>query len=79
MILLTVVVTFLVTVLCVLFGTILGVKMAQLFNYLPACLIGPLAALAIGLGFGLTHLPFLAGLIAGVIGCAGSAIILARG
>jgi hypothetical protein len=76
---LTLVVTLLVTLLCLLFGTILGVKMAQLFNWVPACAIGPVTALAIGVGFGLTHLPLLAGLIAGAVGAIGAAIILARG
>lgn len=75
---LVVVLTFLVTIICGLFGTVLGVKMAQLFDWAPACAIGPLAALAIGVGFGLVHLPLLAGLIAGIVGAAGSIIALFR-
>lgn len=70
--------TILVSIICVLFGTVLGVKMAELFNWVPAAAIGPLAAFAVGLGFGVTRLPLAAGLIAAVIGAVGSTIAMFR-
>lgn len=75
---LLIVVTVLVTLICVLFGTVIGVKMAELFDWVPACALGPIAAFAVGLGFGLTRIPLPAGLIAAVIGAIGSCIIMFR-
>ncbi len=75
---LTLIAAFMVAILCLLFGTVLGVKMAQLFDWVPACAVGPLAALAIGVGFGLTRVPLAAGIIAGVIGAVGSTVAMYR-
>lgn len=75
---LVLILTFLVTLVCVLFGTVLGVKMVHLFDEPWMFLTGPVAALLIGVGFGLTHLPLLAGLFAGLVGAVGSVVALYR-
>ena len=75
---LTVVLTILVTVICLLFGFLLGVKFFDLFGSRFTALAGPVAAFAIGVGFGIKHLGLTAGIIAGVIGAVGSAVALFR-
>lgn len=73
-----VVLTVLISILCVLLGWILGVKFAELFDCSWAAAIGPIAALAIGLAFGLRDLGLVAGAIAGGIGFVGSIVALIR-
>lgn len=73
-----IVLTVLISILCVLLGWILGVKFAELFDCRWMALVGPLAALAIGLGFGMRDLGLTAGAIAGGIGLVGSIIALIR-
>lgn len=75
---LTFVLGILVTILCLLFGYLLGVKFFDLFGYRLMAAAGPIAALAIGIGFGIKHLGLTAGIIAGVIGALGSAVALYR-
>lgn len=76
--LITIVASFLVTVVCVLFGTIVGVKFYELFGWRWVAAVGPLTALATGVGFGIRHLGLTAGIIAGCIGAVGSAVALWR-
>lgn len=72
----TIVLTVLVTVLCLLFGVLLGAKMYDLFGWRFICAAGPLVAFAIGVGFGIRHIGLTAGIIAGAIGAVGSAVAL---
>lgn len=74
-----IVITFLISLLCLFFGLLLGVKMADLFGVPALAAVGPLAALAIGIGFGLQRIPFEAGITAGIIGALGSAVALLKG
>ncbi len=76
--LLTICATFLVTIVCVLFGTIVGAKFYDIFGWRWIAIVGPLTALATGIGFGVRHLGLSAGLIAGCIGAVGAAIALFR-
>lgn len=70
--------SFLVTMLCLLFGFVLGLKLSELFDSPYAGLLGPASALALGLAFGVRDLGFFWGLAAGLIGAAGSAYVLFR-
>ena len=72
------VLTVLISILSVLLGWILGVKFAELFDCKWMAAVGPIAALAIGLGFGMRDLGLLAGATAGGIGFVGSIIALIR-
>jgi hypothetical protein len=69
--LLTICLTVLITILCLLFGFIVGVKFYDLFGWRWIAAVGPVASLAIGIGFGIKHLGLTAGIIAGVIGALG--------
>lgn len=70
--------SFFVTLLSLLFGVLVGVKFYDLFESRIAALVGPIAALALGLAFGIREIGLWAGLLAGAIGAAGSAIALFR-
>lgn len=68
------------TIFVVLVGWVLGQKFCELFDWRPAAAIGPLAALAIGLSYGILNpqLGLRAGIIIGVFGALGSTIALFR-
>ena len=76
--LLTTVLVVLVTILCLFFSLLLGMKLAELFEIDLVAYAGPLVGLCIGIGFGLSHMPFAAGLAAGLIGSSAAAYVIYR-
>lgn len=77
-VLLLAVLFFFATILSLLFGWLLGVKFYELFDCRCAALVGPAAALALGIAFGIKGLGPAAGIVAGTIGAIGCAIALYR-
>ncbi|MBY0359552.1 MAG: hypothetical protein K2W82_16225 [Candidatus Obscuribacterales bacterium] len=76
--LLTIIITVLLTLLCMFFGILLAGKLVNLFGNAYLALLGPFVSLLVGIGFGLKHIPLGAGITAGVISALGALFVIAK-